>query len=221
MKTQPRIAIVDVCGTLYDTNTTAGFVRFHHRRVRNVARAGILNAATSRQLPLRVLLVALGKLLRFDILRSALIYSLIGESVAELKISAVGYVDALRGEAIPQVHELVDRYRSEGRQLVLASNSLHYVISEISSRLGGAFVASEVFDVDGRSAGRLSKDITGRKRAALESLLNVNLSDIDYVVVTDNRTDMPLLPDASEATIVCKGPVRSWMKVANAKFLHH
>ena len=93
MRPARRILAVDVCGTLYDTNTTAGLVMFHHARRANKWRYIVLRAISHDNSPLRLGAIAISKLTGFDLHRSIVLFSLRRERLAALNASAERYVE--------------------------------------------------------------------------------------------------------------------------------
>ncbi|WP_371170237.1 haloacid dehalogenase-like hydrolase [Aliiroseovarius sp. 2305UL8-7] len=215
-----RILAVDVCGTLYDANTTAGLVMFHHSRRANRWRFAVLNVLTHRKSPFRVVSIAVSKLTGFDLHRTAVLLSLRGERVTSLEASAQRYVeDHLPRKAIPQTLARVDAMRAEGWEPVLVSNAISPVVSQIADKMGVRSVASQPKVKAGRLTGRLDRDLTGHKRRALEVFLNRSLRDAEFAVITDNRTDRDLVASADPAILIAHGKPRRWMKGFDAEII--
>ncbi|WP_289043124.1 HAD family hydrolase [uncultured Aliiroseovarius sp.] len=221
MTPTPRILAVDVCGTLYDANTTAGLVMFHHARRGHRWRHAAL-AAISRRGVLKTGLVGIAKLTRFDAHRVLVLASLRGESQSSLQASAKGYVaDHLPALSIAATHARLAQMRTAGWQPVLVSNALSPVIEEIARQLDLPFIASEPAHRAGRLTGRLARDLTGQKRKAVEAYLDRPLDAVEFAVITDNRSDRDLVAAANPAVLVAAGHPRKWMKDWDAETLCH
>ncbi|MCI2395679.1 HAD family hydrolase [Aliiroseovarius sediminis] len=217
----PRILAVDVCGTLYDANTTAGLVMFHHARLGHRWRHAALSTISRRGV-LRASLVALAKITRFDAHRALVMASLRGENLSSLRASAKCYVsDHLPARAIPATHARVDQMRAAGWQPVLVSNALSPVIAEIARQIDLPFIASEPAHRAGRLTGRLARDLTGQKRKAVEAYLDRPLDAVEFAVITDNRSDRDLVAAANPAVLVAAGHPRKWMRDWDAETLCH
>ncbi|MCK8485397.1 haloacid dehalogenase-like hydrolase [Aliiroseovarius sp. S2029] len=221
MTAAPRILAVDVCGTLYDTNTTAGLVMFHHARRGHRWRHAALTAISRRGV-LRAGLVAVAKLTRFDVHRALVLISLRNETLTSLQASAKGYVtDHLPATVIPAAHTRMARMRAAGWQPVLVSNALSPVIGEIARQLDLPFIASDPAQRAGRLTGRLARDLTGQKRKAVEAYLNRPLDAVAFAVITDNRSDRDLVAAANPAILVAARSPRKWMRNWDAEILCH
>ncbi|MCK0139994.1 HAD family hydrolase [Aliiroseovarius sp. F47248L] len=217
-----RILAVDVCGTLYDTNTTAGLVTFHHARRGNRRRFNMLKALTRRRSVLRLGLILIAKTSRFDVHRALVLASLRGETLSSLQASAGRYVsDHLPARAISVTHARLAQMRTAGWQPVLVSNALAPVIEEIARQLDTPCVASQPKVRDGRLTGRLSRDLTGQKREAVEAFLNRPLDQVRFAVITDNRSDCDLVAVANPAVLVAARQPRKWMRNWDAEILCH
>lgn len=221
MTEKPGILAVDVCGTLYSTNTTAGLVIFHHARRGHRWRYAALTAM-SRSGPLRLGLVVVAKLSGFDPHRALVLASLRGERLTALQASATRYVaDHLPQHLIPTTHARVAQMRAAGWQPVLVSNAIAPVVEEIARQLDLPCIASRPQLRDAKLTGRLSQDLTGQKRKAVEAYLNSSLKDVNFAVITDNRSDGDLLAAADPAMLVAAGTPRKWMKDWDAETLCH
>ncbi|SEV94468.1 haloacid dehalogenase-like hydrolase [Aliiroseovarius sediminilitoris] len=217
-----RTLAVDVCGTLYDTNTTAGLVTFHHARRGHRWRFAMMKALTRRRSMLQQGLILFAKLSRFDAHRALVLASLRGETLTSLQASATRYVaDHLPTHAIPAAHARVAQMRASGWQPVLVSNALAPVIEEIARKLELPCIASQPDVQDGCLTGRLFRDLTGQKRKAIEAYLNHSLDHVQFAVITDNRSDRDLVAVAYPAVLVASRTPRKWMRKWDAEILCH
>lgn len=211
--TNYRVCLVDVCGTLYDESTTAGFVRFLMKNTerRKPAKYRLLEIMRFR--PFRIGLIAFGKLVGRDIFRTGYISVLRGWTEVDLSVAAdsyAAYLDIMH--RIDAANQRADVAAAEGRELILASNSLDVVVAAIARRRGSRWCASSLAWQGDRCAGRLALDIKGQKWAAVQRLLGNESCKIDVMVITDNKTDRDLFDVASRTVLVAKGAERSWMK---------
>lgn len=218
----PRhILVLDVCGTLYDANTTLGFCLFHHRRVGNRRRAAMLEAISQRMSPAWLLLAVLHRGVGVDLHRWLTIRSLRGEHRNVLHISAAEYVATLGACRIQPVDDLIAELRQSGPEIVLVSNAIDIVIAEIARRRNVPWLASALAFEGHVCSGRLTRDLTGRKGTALAEWLGGSLEGITFQVVTDNRSDTDIIALAAQAWIVHKGARKPWMEIYSARFIGH
>jgi len=211
---------VDVCGTLFDTNTSAGLVRHHHYRTGNVGRSFLLTLITGRGQPLGAACILFSKITGFDLHRAITLATLQGQCFAELEASAQSFLEVLAKHRIDEVHERIKQMQNDGWSPVLVSNSVALIVKPIAAALGVPFVSSQLGWADGLCTGRLKVDLTGKKRAHLENFLGHSVSLGEFSVITDNKSDADLI-DCSEVTIlVSVGVPRKWMMNRNAEILY-
>lgn len=221
--TQPsKILAVDVCGTLYDANTTAGLAIFHHARMSHPVRHAFLCRISRKRGVLCAALILFAKLTGFDLHRHLVLTSLKGETLTSVEASASRYLaDHLASKAIPASHERLFNMRSSGWQPILVSNAISPMIEAIARQLDLPFIASIPEVKNGRLTGRLTQDLTGRKRDVLWSQFDDLTDTSDFAVMTDNRTDSDLIKVADPAVLVSSGTPRNWMRKWNAEILIH
>ncbi|MBA83431.1 haloacid dehalogenase-like hydrolase [Thalassobius sp. S69A] len=203
-----RLLAVDVCGTLYPDNTTAGFVRFHAARTGHRPwRFRLLEAL--RQSPFRMAVIALGKALRRDLFRQGYIRCLKGQPRPALSQSAQAYAAHLEAtRQIAQTHARLARMQAQGWQVMLASNSLDVVISAIAQAKSLPWVASALaFDGD-ICTGRLTTDLKGHKLRAVQAVCSFDA----LAVMTDNKSDTDLIRAADLAILVAPRHPKPWME---------
>jgi phosphoserine phosphatase len=200
--TMNRVLWVDVCGTLYDANTTAGFVRSHLARTGRGWSLGILKLLSSRKTPLRPSFILLGKWLGRDLLRDAHIAALKNEQRQTLEASVVHYCQQLAPKAIAPVHQLVAELRAKGWAPVLISNSLDIVVSNLASSMGIPSLASQLGFQDGICEGRLKVDLKGRKLEMFKISHPEEIEKENCAVITDNKSGDDLISASSMVFLV-------------------
>lgn len=205
------ILCVDVCGTLYSENTTAGFALFHHRFNGSKWREFLINIISGRWNPLVYAVVIAGKVYRKDFHRALVIASLKGESRSALQRSASCYIEYLDKKAINSVHTFVEGMRELGWRTILVSNSIDVVVQAVAKKKSLEFVASEIAWTDDKCAGRISVDLTGQKRWHVENYLNRTLDVTECAVITDNESDSDLISVAQFQWLVAKDRSPGWM----------
>jgi phosphoserine phosphatase len=193
-------AIFDVCDTLFSTNTTLGFLRFHAERSSDGRMPAALARWASRSSPAFYLGAAAHRLLGWDLARARLLKALKGQPRSTLEEQAGAYVEQeLASRMVQPVHERLNQHLERGDRVLLASSSLDLVIAPVAERLGVEWVASTLQFIGGRCTGRLAPDLTGRKARATAALVGPTES---VHVYTDNRSDGDLLRLAKRCTII-------------------
>ena len=189
------IAIIDICGTLYDSNTTFDFLRWRspgkHRFKRWVSTTLAAKAVNKASMVLT----------GFDLMRAWWVRELSGVTQQELQRSARAFAEEyLPGREITEVHQLIDGWREKGYRLVLVSATLDVLAEAIAARLGVEEVhSSQLVYEDRVCKGTLKKDLLGRKSAVVDPLIR---GYGRVAVVTDNTSDWALLALSTEGYIV-------------------
>ena len=200
IESHDALVVCDVCHTLFEVNTTAGFVRYAMRQT-DPLRYGLARLLQSRRTPLLYALLVGGKLLGQDLGRDAQLRLLKGYYRDALSQLAGRWLDEelgrLRRDAI---YQPVKTPAGEGAPIILASASIDPVVEAIAGRLGADFVCSRLeYDERGVCTGRLATDMTGAKDVALS---NAIADAGQVVVITDNESDASLLRRADQRIVV-------------------
>jgi phosphoserine phosphatase len=215
-----RIVAIDVCGTLFDVNTSAGLVIYHHKRVGNRTRSFLLKLITGRQKPLGLAFILFTKATGFDLHRAVTLLSLRGQNYKGLVVSAQKYLVVLEGHRIDQVHDRVQKLRDDGWSPVLVSNSIDLIVEPIADSLGVPYLSSRLGWSNIHCTGFLVTDLTGKKLSNLESFLGFLIVRDRFRVITDNKSDVDLINGSSAPLIVANGRPRAWMESCDAEILH-
>lgn len=213
--------IVDVCGTLYDENTTAGFVRFVAGAdgLRRPWRFWLLEKL--RLSAARKIVIGFGRIMGFDLFRMGYISCLAGAKRPDLEAHAAAYAESLHVEkTIAVVHNRLAQFETDGWQPILVSNSLDVVIAAIAARKGYGWLASALCWRGDVCAGRLARDLKGKKMQAFEEAFGPCQTE-RLAVMTDNRSDADVIDAASCVVLVVKGPQKSWIKKYVSEQLHY
>lgn len=196
----PNLVIFDICDTLYDVNTTVGFIQHYHLRhpLKGIGRT--LRRWTSKSSPSFYLGAIAHRLFGMDIARRRIIAALAGEPRASLVEAARDYArNILPSHENRPLHDRLEAHLTADDRVVLLSNSIDLVVAEIASNLGVEWCASKLgFDGD-RCTGKLAEDLTGRKASTIRNLIE---RAGRIFVYTDNQSDRDLIAIADFATIV-------------------
>ena len=216
-----KILAVDVCGTLFDENTTSGFVVHFHQENNNRRIAYILKILSGRRRVIPFLIAKIGRLVGVDFHKKLFVLTLKGATAESLQRAAASYCLSLNDKSISRTYEVIESMRSSGWSPVLASNSLDVVIDAVATMMQLPSVSSKLEFKGGVCTGRLGKDIAGKKRSSLEVFLGVNLDKIDFSVITDNESDSDLIRSAKPVYLVAKGRQKQWMSQYNAEIIYY
>ncbi|RBL93806.1 haloacid dehalogenase-like hydrolase [Chitinophaga flava] len=189
-----NIAFVDICGTLYDSNTTMDFLSlknpaFAHYRSNFFVR--VMNKI-SRMIWKR------------DFVRSRGVAGLKGQSRDGLYKEAEGFVNEyLKGRERNEVHEIVMQLREKGYEIVLISATLDFIAHSIGAGLKADKVyASGLGYNNGICDGLIRNDLLGNKHLVARSILSGSDIVPQVVVITDDKTDLKLAQMANEVYVI-------------------
>ncbi len=182
-----KVAVFDVCGTLYRSNTTHDFVMYLWTLEPFSVRKLILSII-NRFKPITYLLVLVGRWVNIDLVKNVNVYSLKYFNAEKIDATAKSFTDDyLAKKENVAVFEILNKCRSENFRLFLASSSIEPVVKQISRHLLlDGYVASTI-DIE---KGRIVDEIQNIKIEKLDEIFNVNEYDI---VVSDNVSDLSLL----------------------------
>lgn len=178
-----KIAIFDVCWTLYRSNTTIDFIGYLLKR-NNKFKYLVFVVLMWR--PIALCLVRLAKI---D-LRKLAIRQLEGYTKESLADHAHRfYFSFLKKRENDVVYEKLLELKKENANVFLASASLDIVVATIASNINAKYVASQLQYVNGVCTGVLCSDITGKKYAALKKEALTGFYDVMY---SDNAEDLAM-----------------------------
>lgn len=194
-----KVAVFDVCGTIYDENTTFAFLDSYfsdnrkYKFFRKLSKSFIWKVAN----------YPFYRFLHTDITRIIALSFLKGESLSDIDRSAQEFVLVyLPSKVKKNITSLYNYYRDQGFDMVLMSGSLDVLIRHVGlSFMANNTFATELEAKNGVYTGKVSKDQLFNKAEVLQ----VNYPDLKYlVVVSDNKTDLSLFLLADKAYAVCK-----------------
>lgn len=139
------------------------------------------------------------RLMHLDLPRAMVLRALAGERRSDLEQAGQEYVEnVLPKFANMKILALLEEYRDSGARLAIISASIDPVVKAVARNLEVDFYCSLLEYRGPFATGGLEKDLTGEKLSIVESLRNGD----DLLVVTDNRTDLPLIRAADHAIVV-------------------
>lgn len=199
------VAVFDVCGTLVKEDTTLGFLRFYFSQRGGRAQELILWAISERRSPLNLALRIIERFTRLHIAKRLALTLLKGQRKTELEHVARDYVQHLLRTGV--VKPIIDEFelrRLDGARVILASASICVVISALADLLEVEYVSSQLAFEQGRCAGRLATDISGRKPEILNAFLGMGPETGYAYGYSDNFDDLELLRKCEYRTVVLR-----------------
>lgn len=200
MSDDRKYILVDVCWTLFYSNTTFDFLDFaikdiRYRRLRRIGRSWFGRKVN----------VLLYKLFGYDCLRSRGLQYLKGKSRSELAAQAEQFYEVyLTPRRIEPVWEEIRNQKSEGRsRIVIVSGTLDIIAETVARHIGAeaCFATETLYGEDG---------FTGKFKDLLLTKSSVLPHYEQYDIITDNLTDIDLVRSAHKATIITYNNRNRW-----------
>lgn len=184
--------IFDICGTLYNSNTTMDFCEY---RCNNRFKKTLLKL--SKTLPSKALNKILLILFDLDMIRVLHVSSLKNRTKKELEKDAELFVDNyLEDRKITEVHNKLKEFSKD--EIILVSATVEPVAKAISQKLGNVkYMATTLKYQDDICLGIIKDDLLGNKQNYFKD------SNVDFII-TDNKSDLPLCKTAKDVIIVSK-----------------
>lgn len=198
----------DICGTLFDSNTTFDFLDFLHA-------SGYIDSdyRRIRTLPFIVLNKLSLKVLGFDFVKFLSLRALTGISDKNLKLFSKEFYDSfLIKKHNIEVIELLNKYKNDGCLIIFVSATIDCLAQEIADRLGAdSVISSKLEMINDLATGRLLIDIYGDKLRYLPGHLDFYISD--------NLNDVSILRNSKEYVVVTKKKnIGYWKKMMGNDF---
>lgn len=203
-----NIVIVDICGTLYNSNTTFDFLDFYvKKKTYRVFRA------ISKNILWKIFNKICLVLLKVDVTRKIAVGFLRGQSKETLMQEVdVFYTQKLSYLEQKEVLELVRQYKSDGKRVILVSATLDFIAKKVSEKIDIPEVYSTELNYKGSVCqGTIQQDLLSNKLAFLKSK---GFNTPFDVTITDNFSDSKLLTATKYAIIISKVKDKArWEKV--------
>lgn len=192
--------LVDICDTLFRSNTTFDFIKYVVRS--HVGKRFAFAMITARYSPLFWILALTSRLTKKDIHRRWALLLLRKHSKSELEAAAAQFYDEyLSKRKNPIVWSVLAQ---EAAKVILVSSTLEPVAEVIARNNNFGFRASTLSyePTSGLFSGSLRGDLTGKKHQLVQELVAKG----SYGVITDNFSDRELLKGATKRMVVINRP---------------
>lgn len=202
-----RIAIFDICGTIFKSNTTFDFLKWELHDNSWFR----LYSFFYHSKPWKILNKLSMSLFHYDITRKIALFFLKGFSIEQLKNDvAVYYDNYLKYRINNKVVEMIDSYkRCPDYRVIIASATLDIIAEHISKQLGiSEWYATTLCSENGICIGKYENDLLGCKTKLFEGLTNIEL------VVSDDVSDYSLMKMAKKNIIITyPKTISKWNKI--------
>lgn len=212
-----RIAIFDVCDTLYSTNTTFTFLDTYID-----SKSYKLFRIFSKTFFGKVINYVFYKYFKNDIVRTIATKYLSNKTEIELQTLAEDFiVNHLMKYENKNIINMLEQYKSNDYKIIFMSGAYDFIIKEVATYFKvDTFYATKLELKDSKYTGRLSHDILLKK----DELFKKDYKDFDHlVVVSDNKTDLSLLNIANESFAICnkEKDLYFWEKYPKIKIIRN
>lgn len=205
-----KIVLIDICGTLYDSNTTMDFLEFSFRD--NPAYRQYQKIVSL--LPIRVINKCFLKLFSIDPIRAYGVHFLKGLSRAEIdSLVEAFYINYLLEHRQQNIIDLIDKYRNSQYRLVIVSATLDCIAHKIAKELNISTVLSSSLEYNdnGICTGRIATDLLFAKCKALQK---EGICPPFGITLSDNLSDADLMKLSDKSFIVCREQKKDkWLRL--------
>lgn len=183
--------IFDICGTLYNSNTTMDFCEY--RAIG--AKKKILKL--SKTIFGKIINKILVKILNYDYIRILHVNSLKNLDVKTIEKDVNEFVEKyLENKKIEEVHEILKNFNKE--DIILVSATIEPIAKGIAKKLDNLkYLATTLEYEDDRCLGIIKDDLLGNKQNYFQN------KEVDFII-TDNISDLKLCEISKEIIIVSK-----------------
>ncbi len=183
--------IFDICGTLYNSNTTMDFCEYRAVGIKKK----ILKL--SKTILAKVINKLSVKFFNFDLIRVLHIRSLKDLDINALQKDANDFVEQyLENKKIEEVHDILKNY--DKNDVILVSATIDIIANAIAQKLGGLkYISTTLEYKEDKCLGKIKDDLLGNKQHYFKN------QEIEFII-TDNKSDLDLCKMAKEVVIVSK-----------------
>jgi phosphoserine phosphatase len=191
------IVLIDICGTLYNSNTTFDFLDYSFLNNNKY----LLFRKCTKFVVWKIINKISLILFKFDLTRTFAVRFLKNKTKAELEAAVdLFYENVLKKLSQKEVFELIDKLKSEEKRLILVSATLDFIATKVSSEIGIFECYSTVLEYENDICkGKIKQDLLSRKFSFLNS---VDIFPPFSHTITDNFSDLDLLKNSDEMMIV-------------------
>jgi phosphoserine phosphatase len=191
-----KFVIVDICDTLYDSNTTFDFLD-------NYIQSGYYHAFRKifKTFFGKVTNALFWRIFRVDIIRTVAFRFIKGHDKTTLLHAAdVFYESQLVGKKHEKIFDIIEKYKKQEYEIIIASATMD-IMGEIVAKKNGIqrFFPTMLKYQDGICTGEILLDLLGRKA---EVLRKNGITPPFPAVITDNTSDINLIKNAEFSYIV-------------------
>jgi len=193
-----KIAVFDVCDTLYSVNTTFSFLDNYFANNKKY----LWFRKFTKLFVVKVTNYLIYKYTKKDLIRLYATTFLKKKSQQEIESYGHKFVNGFLSTKLKEpILNMLTHYKEEGYTIILMSGSYEFIIKEVAEYVQADYFYASKLQIDNRVyLGKYDEDILLSK----DKLLKKQFPNIDeLIVVSDNKTDLPLMQVANSAFAVC------------------
>jgi HAD superfamily phosphoserine phosphatase-like hydrolase len=193
-----KVLVCDVCGTLYDSNTTFDFLDYYFKDNKKY----IFYRKLTKTFPIKLITYPFYKYLKYDIVRYAMTQFLKNENYLMVDKKAEEFVyNILSSKIKREIIKILEEYRNKNYKIILMSGSYDFIVKHVSNYFDtDAFFASQLEEKNETYTGFYAFDNLHSKKDVLKN----NYAVIDeLIVISDNLTDLELFLIANKSFAIC------------------
>lgn len=192
-----KILVVDLCNTIYKSNTTQDFFKFvfsEDKLYQNLKKR-------NSNIGFKVINKLSNKVLKYDMSRALMTKILKNKTYSEVECIVNNFLDSyLEDRKINAVHTLINDYKSKGYKVVIMSASYGFIVEGVVKKLGlDGYVSSKAEVVKDKFTGKVKSDILYSKFKIFSAKYR---EYDDLVMITDNTTDYDFVIKTNKSYIV-------------------
>ena len=210
-----KILAVDLCDTLYKSNTTQDFFNYVFAKDDLYKKLKRKNSSFS----FKVVNKLSNKILKKDKSRILMTKVLKGKSLEEIDSLVDNFItDYLEPLKIEKVHKIINDYKMQGYKVIIISASYDFIAKRIVKKLGfDGYITSEAEVLENKYTGEVSRDILYTKFNVFKNKYTVN---DNLVMITDNTTDYGFVKQTKKSYIVINNRNKDfWNQHKEEKFI--
>ncbi len=221
MNNKKKIVVVDICYTLFKSNTTFDFFKYCILKGKfSFVDRIYFKILLSKLSPFFWMVAINEKLFKKDHFKYLAVKLLASHDVEMVESWAEDFFhEYLKPRTIGLTMDLIKTY--EFSEVILISATLKPIAKSIAKNLGiDNYIATELGIKNGKYTGRILKELSGRKLEALYAFKKEKV--VIDVVITDNLSDKNIMATADCKYAVCHNSKQEkfWSSLPKVNILH-
>lgn len=207
-----KIVLVDICGTLYNSNTTFDFLDYYLK-----SKNYLLFRKFSKLYVWKVLNKVSLVIFKYDLTRSIAVGYLKNKTKQELSEAVdLFYEEVLVNLKNIEPFLLLEEFKSKGYRVILVSATLDFIAKKVSLVTNvSEYYATDLVYINDKCVGQIENDLLAKK---LKYLISKNILPPYELTMSDNFSDICLFENSRNKLIISKKKdFQKWNSVIQTK----